>query len=64
VDRSRSIAPRTGCKLDRIIIGFPVVAVVILLADRFVRSPLISEETNSPPKAVSGIQKTRPQKMA
>lgn len=36
VDRSQSITTRTGRKLDRIIIGVLVVAVGLLLADRFV----------------------------
>ncbi len=35
VDRSQSIAPQTGKKLDRAIIGILVVAVAILLMDRF-----------------------------
>ena len=39
VDRSESVAADTGHKLDRIIIGFLAVAVVLLLADRFVRPP-------------------------
>ena len=39
VDRSQSVTPETGRKLDRIIISFLAVAVVLLLADRFIRSP-------------------------
>ncbi len=35
LDRSQSIAPQTGHKLDRVIIAFLVVAVGVLLADRF-----------------------------
>ena len=35
VDRSQSVAPQTGRKLDRIIIAFLALAVVILLGDRF-----------------------------
>jgi len=35
IDRSQSITPDTGRKLDRVIIGFLAVAVVLLLADRF-----------------------------
>jgi len=36
IDRSQSITPTTGRKLDRVIIVFLAVAVVLLLADRFV----------------------------
>jgi TolB-like protein len=44
VDRGQSITGDTGRKLDKIIIGFLAVAVVLLLADRFVRSPeMVSE---------------------
>ena len=55
VDRSESVTGETGHKLDRIIIGFLAVAVVLLLADRFVRpvedgSGPISRET--PPLTV------------
>lgn len=35
IDRTQSITPRTGRKLDRVIIVFLAVAVVLLLADRF-----------------------------
>jgi len=35
IDRSRSITAKTGRKLDRLIIGLLAIAVVILLADRF-----------------------------
>jgi TolB-like protein len=35
VDRSKSITPQTGRKIDRIIIGVLVLAVGLLLADRF-----------------------------
>lgn len=38
IDRSRSITPATGRKLDRVIIVFLAVAVVLLLADRFLGS--------------------------
>ncbi len=36
IDRSRSITPQTGRKLDRVIIVFLALAVVLLLADRFI----------------------------
>lgn len=39
VDRSQSIVGETGRKLDRIIIGFLTLAVVILLAERFIWPP-------------------------
>jgi TolB-like protein len=35
IDRTQSITPQTGRKLDRVIITFLAVAVVMLLADRF-----------------------------
>jgi adenylate cyclase len=35
IDRTQSITPQTGRKLDRVIIAFLAVAVVLLLADRF-----------------------------
>jgi len=35
IDRTRSITPQTGRKLDRVIIVFLALAVVVLLADRF-----------------------------
>ena len=35
IDRTESITPQTGRKLDRVIIAFLAVAVVMLLADRF-----------------------------
>jgi len=38
IDRSRSITPQTGRKLDRVIILFLALAVVALLADRFMPS--------------------------
>ncbi len=39
IDRSQSITPQTGHKLDRLIIGTLALAVVLLMADRFVNSP-------------------------
>ena len=51
VDRSRSITPQTGHKLDRIIIAFLAVAVVGLLADRMYVGdeslPAVSTTANS-----------------
>ena len=43
VDRSQSVTTKTGRKLDRVIIGFLVIAVVILLGDRFFLNPAIQE---------------------
>ena len=40
VDRSQSVTGDTGRKLDRIIIGFLAIAVLLLLADRFIRPPV------------------------
>jgi TolB-like protein/Tfp pilus assembly protein PilF len=39
IDRTQSITPQTGRKLDRAIIGILVVAVALLLLDRFVDRP-------------------------
>jgi len=39
IDRSRSITPQTGRKIDRVIIGALALAVVVLVADRFISSP-------------------------
>jgi len=36
IDRTQSISPQTGRKLDRVIIAFMAVAIVVLLADRFI----------------------------
>ena len=44
VDRSQSIVADTGRKLDRIIIGFLAAAVVLLLTDRFFRTPEMGSE--------------------
>ena len=43
VDRAESIAHQTGRKLDFAIIGVLALAVVLLLADRFVRRPGVNE---------------------
>ena len=45
VDRSQSIAGHTGKKLDRIIIGFLVLAVAVLLLDRSMSSPEKGSDT-------------------
>lgn len=48
IDRSRSITPETGRKLDRLIIVFLVIAVVFLLADRFAFRDLPPEQPAAP----------------
>ena len=48
IDRSQSITPQTGRKLDRVIIGFLALAVVVLLTDRFWDRP------DSPTEPVGG----------
>jgi len=54
VDRSQSITGETGHKLDRIIIGFLAVAVILLLADRFVRPPITAEIAEPEQVSASG----------
>jgi TolB-like protein len=54
VDRSQSIVPQTGRKLDRAIIGFLVVAVLLLLGDRW----FSSESTQTPEPAAVAIEET------
>ncbi len=52
VDRSRSITPQTGRKLDRLVIGILAVAVVVLLLDRFRETRVVdvteSEDVSNP----------------
>ncbi|HKX57032.1 MAG TPA: hypothetical protein VJN01_13065 [Xanthomonadales bacterium] len=48
IDRSQSITPETGRKIDRIIIGALALAVVVLLADRFISSPSETEMGSEP----------------
>ena len=49
IDRSQSISPHTGRKLDRVIIVFLAVAVVLLLTDRFMGSRGSDPEKGSEP---------------
>jgi TolB-like protein len=49
IDRSQSVTPQTGRKLDRTIIVFLVLAVALLLADRFIGR----EHTPLPPSTVT-----------
>jgi len=54
IDRSRSITPQTGRKLDRVIIVFLALAVVALLADRFIPSePRVHEPSAGAADGVS-----------
>ena len=57
VDRNKSITPRTAHKLDRIIIAFLAVAVLVLLAERFVTTP---EEAESDTIATMDSAKDSP----
>ncbi|MDX1498819.1 MAG: hypothetical protein R3176_02915 [Woeseiaceae bacterium] len=52
VDRSQSIAHHTGRKLDYVIIGTLAIAVMLLLAERFVNRP--ADTLAEPTAAVSG----------
>lgn len=51
IDRSKSITPNTGHKLDRVIIVFLAVAVVILLADRFIVGGRSAAESSADSRA-------------
>ena len=51
IDRSRSITPQTGRKLDRVIIAFLALAVVALLADR-----LVNHSGEQPAESASAAQ--------
>ena len=53
VDRSGSITPQTGRKLNKVIIGSLVIAVVLLLVDR-----QFSDPTNEPQETVAAISDT------
>ena len=48
VDRSGSIAPTTGRKLDRVIIGFLVLAVLLLLGERWYRPDPVPQPEAEP----------------
>lgn len=51
IDRSESITPRTGSKLDRVIIAMLTLAVVFLLADKFLL-PSENKPENAAPASV------------
>jgi len=48
IDRTQSITPQTGRKLDRVIITFLAVAVVMLLADRFIEKEPAEKSEKGP----------------
>jgi adenylate cyclase len=50
IDRSRSVTPQTGRKLDRVIIVFLVLAVAALVVERMVNLP---EAAQTPPGAIT-----------
>ena len=53
VDRSQSVTPNTGRKLDRTIITILVVAVVLFTADKFFWSAATSEETLASKRSIA-----------
>jgi TolB-like protein len=53
IDRSQSITPQTGQKLNRLIIALLVIAVTVLLADRFLMQPGGTEPAGSGPAPVA-----------
>jgi TolB-like protein len=55
IDRSTSITPQTGRKLDRIIIVFLGVAVITLLADKFMGGDGATTPVEPEPAAVPGV---------
>jgi TolB-like protein len=56
IDRTQSITPETGRKIDRIIIGALALAVVVLLADRFVSSPGEKMKMGSDPISTKQVE--------
>ena len=59
IDRTQSIAPQTGRKLDRTIIVFLSVAVVLLLVERFTGGPAGTEQApavDAPAESVAAIE--------
>jgi TolB-like protein len=61
VDRSQSIVGHTGKKLDRIIIGFLIVAVAVLLVDRSILTGKVgSEPVAGPMNSSADASRTEP----
>jgi len=61
IDRAYSITPQTGHKLDRVIIATLALAVIFLLADKFLLSPETGQNVTPPPvarQAYPAISKT------
>jgi TolB-like protein len=58
IDRSQSITPNTGRKLDRVIILFLVAAVALLLADRFIGAERVTTETAAATPAAEHFEET------
>ncbi len=58
IDRSRSITSQTGRKLDRVIIVFLGVAVVVLLADRFIHDEPPAGSAEMPQTASAPAEQT------
>ena len=58
VDRTQSIVGHTGKKLDRIIIGFLVLAVAVLLVDRSMSPPEKAEKGSEPFSQETTVQTT------
>jgi TolB-like protein len=55
IDRSQSTTPHTGRKLDRAIIAFLTLAVVILLVDKFI-DPQRQETVTSPSPSIAEVE--------
>jgi TolB-like protein len=55
VERNSSITTQRGRKIDRVIIGFLVIAVVILIGDRLIRIPATHEATEPGDRASQTI---------
>jgi TolB-like protein len=60
IDRTQSITPQTGRKLDRVIIVFLAVAVVLLLADRFYEGESVGGHSATEPVHGSSGSPTAP----
>jgi TolB-like protein len=59
IDRSQSITPQTGRKLDRIIIVFLAVAVALLVSERFMNpAPAPEQPAAAQPAAIQSAQTT------
>ena len=60
IERDTSITHRTGRKLDRVIIGVLVLAVALLLADRFWHAPQAVDRVGNPAAARGGAEAEAP----